>query len=304
MKHFILVLIAVLLGTLAVTAQENTSTSYFGVEWSPDSKYLTFTKLEFTRSIPPDKSKPPSMKADVYTMRADGTKVKRITGDEQNELSPSWSKSGRIYFGAYASGNPKTSNIYSAKPDGSGLVQITKDIGRASTPNASMDGKKITFNVELIEHKPQIYTMNADGSNIKALTSDNTLAYYDPKWSPDGKKLTYYVEKGDQKDQIWTMNADGSDQTLLTANVAHNFYPSWSVDGKRIIFCSNRDGEAEVIYSMKPDGSDIRRFMKTNSPFVRFSPDGKRIAFTAGKFPANGILVANADGSNPIKITP
>ncbi len=93
--------------------------------------------------------------------------------------------------------------------------------------------------------------MNIDGSNIKALTTDNTLAFYNPIWSPDGKKIVYYVEKGDNKDQIWTMNADGSDQKLLTNNIGHNFYPSWSADGKQIIFCSNRDGEAQVIYSMK-----------------------------------------------------
>ena len=302
MKFLTLVFLTIMISTCAIFAQEITSTSYFVVSWSPDSKYLTFTKMQMTRSATPDKSKPPVVKADVYTMKADGTEVKKITGDEQNEFAPSWSKNKLIYFGTTLQGS-KEGEIFAVKPDRTGLTQITKNIGRSSNPDVSRDGKKIAFNVETVEHKPQIYTMNADGSNVKALTSDDTLAFYNPVWSPDGKKIVYYVEKGDQKDQIWTMNPDGTNQTLLTGNVAHNFYPSWSADGKRIIFCSNRDGEDQVIYSMNPDGLDIKRLMKTNSPNARYSPDGKKIVFTAGKFPNVNIFVANADGTNEVKLT-
>jgi TolB protein len=294
MKKIYYVFAIILLFAAAALAQETTSTSYFAVTWSPDSKYLTFTKMQMTNS------KPPVIKADVYTMKADGTEMKKITGDEQNEFTPSWSKNKRIFF---RSSSNKEGNIFSVKPDGTDLIQVTKNIGRSSNPAVSDDGKKIAFNVESVDHKPQIYVMNADGSNVSALTNDNTLAFYNPVWSPDGKRIVYYVEKGDQKDQIWTMNADGTNQTLLTANIAHNFYPSWSVDGKRIIFCSNRDGEEAVIYSMKADGSDIRRLLKTNSAYARYSPNGKRIVFVSGKFPNTNIFVADADGTNEVNLT-
>lgn len=300
MKIIIFAMLTCLLGILpafAQTEQPATSTAYFGVAWSADSRHLSFTKMLMTNS------RPPVMRADVYTMKPDGTDVKKVTGDEQNEFGASWSKDGKlIFFGASVQGS-REGNIFSVKADGTGLTQITKDIGRSGSPEVSRDGKKIVFNAEQVARKPQIYVMNLDGSGVKALTSDNTIAFFNPVWSPDGKKIVYYAEKGDNKDQIWTMNADGSNPTLLTNNVGHNFYPSWSADGKQIIFCSNRDGENEVIYSMNADGSNIKRLLKTNSTYARFSPDGKKIAFLAGKFPKTDIFVANADGSNEINLT-
>ena len=38
--------------------------------------------------------------------------------------------------------------------------------------------------------------------------------------------------------------------------------------------------------------------------FARFSPDGKKIAYISGKFPQTAIYIANADGSNQVKIAP
>jgi len=297
MKKIIFAILTLTIGFISAFAQSETSSrNYMGVAWSPDGKYLTFTIMDIKNT------KPMSIKADIYTMKADGTELKKITGDGIEEFGPSFSKDGKkIYF---SGGNPalKESNIFSINTDGSGLTQITKT-GRASAPVVSPDGKKLVFNADTVERKPQIYVMSIDGSNPKALTNDNTLAFYNPVWSPDGRRIVYYVEKGDDKDQIWVMNADGSDQKLLTNNVGHNFYPSWSADGKRIIFCSDRDGEKQVIYSMKPDGTDIKRLLKTNSPFAQYSPDGKRIAFISGRFPSSGISIINADGSNEIDLT-
>ena len=79
---------------------------------------------------------------------------------------------------------------------------------------------------------------------------------------------------------------------------------NWSPDGKRIIFCSNRDGGNQLIYSMETDGSDVMPQMTANSYYARISPNAKKIAYLSGKFPNTAIYVANADGSNPVKITP
>ena len=54
---------------------------------------------------------------------------------------------------------------------------------------------------------------------------------------------------------------------------------------------------------MNADGSGVTRLGNINSFFARFSPDGKKIAFIMGKFPNTGIYIADADGSNPVKIT-
>jgi len=295
--QIVFLIVMFLLGILPIFAQSGPSVSYYAVTWSPDSKYLSFTRMEMSDG------QPRKMKADIYVMRPDGTEMKKITGDEAEEFAPSWSKDGRrIYFGSSVGGG-KVSNIYSTKRDGSDLRQLTKDSGHNASPVVSPDGKWIIYNAEAVEHKPQIYIVKTDGSGVRALTNDPSLAFYNPSWSPDGKRIVYYVEKGDQKDQVWVMNSDGSDPTLLTGGVGHNFYPSWSADGGQIIFSSDRDGGERAIWTMNPDGTKIRRLDAVPSFYARYSPDGKKIVYIAGKFPKTAIVVANADGSNPVTIT-
>ena len=140
---------------------------------------------------------------------------------------------------------------------------------------------------------------------------DPATGYYNPQFSPDGKLIVYYSEKGDGMDQIWIMNADGSNQKLLTGGIGHNIFPGWSADGKRIIFSSSKRDkndagsyvEGSYLYVMNSVGSGLSKLGNINSFFARFSPDGKKIAYVSGKFPATAIYVANADGTAAVKIT-
>jgi TolB protein len=250
-----------------------------------------------------------TFKADIYVIRADGSDLKGITGEPKNEFYTSWAK-GRIAFGVEMPAT-KDSDIFTANPSGSDMRQITKGPGRNSTPALSRDGKKIAFVSTRDGGKYQIYVANSDGSNLTRLTKDSNTGYFNPQWSPDGKKIVYYAEKGDQRDQIWTMSADGSNQILLTDNIGHNTFPGWSPNGRRIIFSSSkRDKDADgsyidgsYLYIMNADGSGLRKLGDIKSFFARFSPDGKKIAYISGKFPATAIYIANSDGSAPVKIT-
>lgn len=302
--RFINLFLVIAFCSMLVFAQEASPMFYQSLAWSPDGKYLTFTGMRDINM----KDKP--MKADIFVMRADGSDLKKITGDESNEFYSSWGK-GRIAFGVTKPGTRET-EIYLANPDGSNLTAITKaGAGRNATPDISRDGKRIAFISTRDGEKMQIYTMNADGSNVTRLTKDDTVGYYNPTWSPDGRRIVYYSEKGDQKDQVWVMNADGSNQTLLTAGVGHNIFPAFSQDGKRIIFSSSRREEnptgtyvdGSFVYVINVDGSNLTKLANIPSFYARLSPDGKRIAYIAGKFPENAIYIANADGSGAVRVT-
>jgi TolB protein len=304
MKNFIFAFILILTGAFTICAQDAaTAIFYQSVSWSPDGKYLTVTAMYDLNQ------KDKKMKADIYTMRADGSELKKITGDEANEFYSSWAKK-RIVFSSGVLG-AKESDIFTVKEDGSNLTQVTKESKRNSTPAFSPNGKKIAFVSTRDGDKYQIYTINANGSNVTRLTTDSTVAFYNPVFSPDGKKIVYYSEKGDSKDQIWVMNADGSNQTLLTNNIGHNIFPAFSHDGKKIIFSSSKrdtiaDGsyvEGSFVYTINVDGSNLAKVGSINSFFARFSPDGKKIAYIAGKFPETAVYIANADGSGVVKVT-
>lgn len=287
----------------AISARAQTAMFEQDVSWSPDGKYLAFTGMhDFDRAAN-------TLKADVYVIRVDGSDFRKISGDEKNEFYTSWSK-GRIAFSAEVPGT-KQSDIFTANPDGSDLRQITKSPGRNSTPSMTRDGKRIAFASTRDGEKYQLYKMNSDGSNVTRLTNDSAVGYFNPQWSPDGKRIVYYAEKGDSKDQIWVMNSDGSNKTLLTADIGHNIFPGWSADGKKVIFSSSKRDtdsaggyvEGSFLYTMNADGSALAKVGNIKSFFARFSPDGKKIAYIAGKFPETAIYIANVDGSGVMKVT-
>lgn len=80
-----------------------------------------------------------------------------------------------------------------------------------------------------------IWTMRADGTNRKRLTSDGRNS--DPAWSPDGRKIAYVVGSQNDDSQIWMMNSDGSGKRAITRDSSWSAnLPSFSTDGKQLVF--------------------------------------------------------------------
>src|SRR5437016_3611984 len=104
----------------------------------------------------------------------------------------------------------------------------------AAPAHAAFPGKngKIAF-TSLRTGNYDIYTMNADGSDVTALTND-AAADFLPAWSADGEKIVFESNRGGTNG-IWVMNADGSGKAQVTA-FANAGFPAWSPDGKKIAF--------------------------------------------------------------------
>src|SRR6202167_3919344 len=119
----------------------------------------------------------------IYTMEADGTNQQRLT-DQGYAVSPNWSPNGQFltfsWMRKYGPGEPGSNDLYLMDVASKQWVQLTHDAGRNDFPCWSPDGRHIVFQ----SHRAgsdQIWTMLADGSNVKQLTVKGNNSQ--PNWS-------------------------------------------------------------------------------------------------------------------------
>jgi Tol biopolymer transport system component len=197
--------------------------------WSPDG-----TKIAFTRTDTIHVSQ-------IYVMNADGSNQTRLTDRQFGSLDPAWSPDGnKIAFGTLGLFGDwdfiTADEIYVMNADGSNQINLTNNPGFDSQPAWSPDGARIAFTrvpsdtVADPLAEPDIYVMNADGSNQIRLTN-NAAADSDPAWSPDGTRIAFLSDRhgnGGGNTEIYVMNADGGSPTRLTNNLdAGNGRPAW-----------------------------------------------------------------------------
>ena len=268
-------------------------------------------------------------------MNVDGSNVKMISnGDGRTTCSYFYPGAKRVLYSSTHLGDkqcpPKPDrsrgyvwavypsfDIFTARPDGSDIKQLTNTAGYDAETTITRDGKKLVF-TSMRDGDLDIYSMDANGQNVRRLT--NELGYDGgPFWSYDGKQIVYRAHhpqteaaKADYLSllkqnlirptalEIWVMNADGSNKRQVTSNGKANFGPYFFPDGKRIIFSSNIDdprGRNFDIYKINVDGTGLERltFNETFDGFPMFSPDGKKLVFASNRN-------AKADGDTNVFI--
>jgi TolB protein len=196
--------------------------------------------------------------------------------------------------------------IYLINADGTGKAKnLTNDKSFNAYPAWSPDRRKIAFVSDRDAVNLHIYTMDADGENVKQLTKGDSKCRV-PTWSPDGKKIVFGQTTPNNGSQICVIDADGGNMKVL--GDGDGWDPAWSPDGKKILFASFRGPKGGFrVYVMDADGSNVVQ-LTTNGNTLGFvypswSPDSKRIAW--GDFIGQKleIYVADADGKNSKQIT-
>jgi Tol biopolymer transport system component len=252
--------------------------------WSPDGRRLAFKTVQFGSN-------------NLAVIDADGTGETLLTRTfSVSEGQPAWSPDGTKLLYRRTPQNPLVQNADSwvldiADSAADPAHPVTRPVllrtGDERYPSYSPDGTQIAFRGDLDLAEPsgdeEIYVMNADGTNVRQLTSN---ADFDsaPSWSSDGKQIvferapagTFTPGTEAQEKDVYVMRADGTHVQRLTDSPGLDEGPEFSPDATKIVFSSARDGQQEL-YVMDADGTNPRRL--TDNPARDESPDWQALPF-------------------------
>ena len=200
--------------------------------WSPTGESVVFTVLGNTGTQ--------VQELDVRTGRT--RRVSQIRAGLN--ITPVYQPGGNAIL--YAQGTGNGTDLVLAALDSSAPKRITIGRGTDNTsPSYSPDGTQIAF-ISGKSGSPQVYIMDADGSNVQLLTeyTPGVRSYRaSPDWSPDGRAIAYEQQQG--KFQIWMIDLRDRAPKQLTSE-GENEDPSWAPDGRHLVFTSSRGGDKQL----------------------------------------------------------
>lgn len=82
---------------------------------------------------------------------------------------------------------------------------------------------------------------------------------------------------------LWLIPTDNGEPSLFTNSSKSESAPAWSPDGHWLAFLSNRNGDKNQLYVMSEAGGEALQctFLQDGIETFRWSPDSRRVAFTA-----------------------
>jgi eukaryotic-like serine/threonine-protein kinase len=184
-----------------------------------------------------------------------------------------------------------------------------------TTPVGGGNGK-IAF-VTTREGLPQIYTMNADGSQQERLFLVQGGACQ-PRWSPDGARLAYISPCRGRQTQdnayanasIFIYDLNSGETTSLSNERGGDFDPFWSPDGQHLVFSSLRDSQPQNPYSQvyKINLATLETIRLTQTDQTQparqpaWSPDGTTILYNLRRFGLWQVWSMDTDGKSPAQL--
>ncbi|NLE75284.1 MAG: hypothetical protein GX605_00850 [Chloroflexi bacterium] len=250
---------------------------------------------------------------DIYLIGLDGSSRTNLSNHPAWDGTPCWSPDGRQV--AFASDREGSPDIYVMDVDGSNVRRLTSWDATEFMPAWSPDGKRIAFASDrayeerreggtlTVEAGPEIWIMNADGSQPTRLTGGpDDIALY-PEWSSDGRQIVYQ-HVGERIDLISTDPVSRITRNLTETSPLMSWTPAWSPRGDALLFMGD-DGSKRDIYVMNQMGGEVRNLTDHPASDVdpAWSADGQQIAFISDRTGSAELFVMDAQGGNLRQIT-
>ncbi len=224
-----------------------------------------------------------------------------------NDVTPVWSPDGSKLV--FASDRDGDFDIYLWHGVGD-IQQLTFNYTDDIHPAWSPDGERIIFSSNRDGFFFQIYTIKADGSDLKRIgvVPGNNAMY--PRFSLDGSQISFMrasitIPACDWNWDVWVMDNDGSNQVKVTTQLLGDLYPNWSPDGNELIYAKCSFWLTSDIYTRSLFTGDDRQL--TNTSFSNewggvYALDGQTIAFNGDESGDVDIYLISLNDPDPIPL--
>jgi Tol biopolymer transport system component len=223
-----------------------------GPAWSRDGHLIAFTRT--SPSVTGTES--------IYVMTAAGRNLRRVTDASANAGGPVWSADGKrlaflddsgagiavldlgkgtvTHLGVAAATLAWSPNgrriafvrdktIYTVRPDGTGLTQITRIRADYGSVSWAPDSTRLVADVPgptIGRSVPDLVVVKLNGSRRTLRAPANASG---ANWSPDGKKIVFGANPLPREggDDIYVMNANGGGVRRVTDETTGADWPDW-----------------------------------------------------------------------------
>jgi len=213
-----------------------------------------------------------------------------------------WTRDGRIVYASTAGGSG--ADIWIMNTDGSNAKQLTVGAPVAQGLAVTPDGGQIIFSSDATG-RSHLWRVDTDGGNLRQLTDGDGEFY--PQSTPDGRWVVYQTESRIDP-RLWKVPTDGGRPVQLTTTRAAK--PAVSPDGRMVAYAYldiDLNPSRWGIGIISSDGGQrVKRFdfpPTVTQRYVRWSLDGRSIAFVNSPGSRSDIWLQPLDGRAPRQLT-
>jgi serine/threonine protein kinase/Tol biopolymer transport system component len=263
----------------------------------------------------------------IWWMLPDGTGARQLTYGPGDKAQPRWSPDGqRLLFvasgGTDSYGNNLGLDVWSMNADGTGVANLTANVGDDTDPAWSPDGARIAFASTRSNDVRQVFVADiactpAPGAcslgkpRNYSYSADFNAVEYSPVWSPDGARLAVVASINGAPGRIYfhpgildsvaapTPSAFDRSDTIIGAD-----HLDWSSDGLFLVYTWKQPGSNEIYIVPADDAKRWQRLTTTaGNKEPAFSPDGQFIVFTSTRDQNPEIYLMPVGGGNQTNLT-
>jgi Tol biopolymer transport system component len=254
--------------------------------FSPDSRAIVFSRS-----------------GDVFSVRADGSGLRRVTSGPEADAAPKVAPNGRYVLFERRLKDGAPADLYTVSLNGGATKAVVASGDDDHEASFSADGKTIVFVHSVAETgggtADDIYSVRPSGAGLARLTTTSRVDEWHPRYFAGG--IVYSRGENGEGDSafadIYTMRRNGRKARAQVAGAGSAYVEDVSPNGRTLLFRREQglwvkrigDGAARKLTEL-PDES------QTNAVF---SSDGKRVAaFVEADERTQLSSISVADGSD------